>query len=124
MFENLLIIALVVGILTLVTWWTQKPKKLKVLKDKNAKISDLNLLYDRTQKSFSEYTVLKRHDKVIICEIAKLRGEPKELVFIRLVSERKLVRLSSNGKHLIARYPHVPTKEEMRKDFAQVLNQR
>ena len=124
MLENLIIVFLVVGILSLITWWTQKPRKQKVFKDKNSKISDLNLLYDRTKKGFSEFTVLKRHDKVMICEIAKLRGEPRELVYIRLVTGRKSVRMSSDGKYLIARYPHVPTKEEMRKDFAPMLNKR
>jgi FtsZ-interacting cell division protein ZipA len=120
--ENILIVLAVLAILSLVTWWTQKPEEPKFKRDKNVKISDLNLLFDRARSEFSEYTVFKRHDKVLICEISKLRGEPRELVFIRLVSESKSVRISSDGKHLIARYPHVPTKQEMRKDFAQMLN--
>lgn len=92
-------------------------------KDKNSKISDLNLLFDRAKKEFTEFNVLKRNDRIIILEREKLGQIAQELVFIRIVSEQKIIRLGSDGKILIARYPYVPSKEEMRQDFSQSLNQ-
>ncbi|MHA3103708.1 hypothetical protein [Acinetobacter sp. ANC 3791] len=91
-------------------------------KDKNSKISDLNLLFDRAKKEFTEFNVLKRNDRIIILEREKLGQIAQELVFIRIVSEQKIIRLGSDGKTLIARYPYVPSKEEMRQDFSQSLN--
>lgn len=92
------------------------------IEDKNSKISDLNLLFDRAKKEFAEFNVLKRNDRIVILEREKLGQKAQELVFIRIASEQKIIRLGSDGKTLIARYPYVPSKEEMRQDFSQSLN--
>ena len=88
--------------------------------ERNEQVSNLNLTWDRARKEFLELSVLKRHDKVLICEISKLRGEPEERVFIR-INNRKPKSVRSNGQYLVATYPKAPTKEEMRKDFSSVL---
>lgn len=122
--ENLLAISLVLVILFLVSKVLRKPEKpkLKLISDKNERASELNLLFDRAKKEFLGYEVIKKEGKVVIRELTKLRGTPKELVFIRITNEGKSVRVSTDGKQLIARYPDVPSKEEMRNDFLNFLN--
>ena len=122
--ENLLAISLVLIIVFLISKGLRKPDKpkLKLISDKNGRASELNLLFDRAKKEFLGYEVIKKEGKVVIRELTKLRGTPKELVFIRITNEAKSVRVSTDGKQLIARYPDVPSKEEMRNDFLKFLN--
>lgn len=126
-----LFIALVAILLAIFFWFLNRDKnigkktgnkhKFKNLEEKNAFISDINKLWDLVRKEFSEMHVLNRQDKVLICEIAKLRGEPRERVIIRIdkSNEKKLV---MRDEYMVASYPYVPSKQEMRKDFAPVLN--
>lgn len=110
--------------MSVATWWTQKDKKPKIRKvgtDKNTRLSDLNLLYDRTRKEFINLEVRKFTDKVVIRENSMFNQDPKELVFITLNPNRRKS-VSKKGVFVVARYPHVPTREEMRNDFARVLN--
>lgn len=122
--ELVITILILLLVISGMKWRTKQPVKSRKSKNKNVRISNLNLTFDRAKKEFLELNVSKRHDRIVICEIEKLGGKSKELIFIRLVSEPKTVRLSTDGRYLIARYPYVPTKEEMRNDFSIMLNKR
>lgn len=122
--EEYVISLVVIIIIFAVINWTQRETKSRIRKvgrDKNSRISDLNLLYDRAKKEFLNLNVGKQIDRVIISENAGVSREAKELVFITLnPSLRKSV--SKRGEFVVARYPYVPSREEMRQDFARVLN--
>ncbi|MPW45797.1 hypothetical protein [Acinetobacter guerrae] len=122
--EKILVVLIVLTVLSLVTWWTQrkgKPKVRRMGTDKNSRLSDLNLLYDRAKKEFISLEVRKFTDKVVISEKSLFNKNPKDLVFITLNPNRGKS-VSKKGLFVVARYPHVPTREEMQKDFARVLN--
>lgn len=116
-------LVLIIIIFAVINWTQKKPKSKirKVRKDKNSRISDLNLLYDRAGKEFLSLEVKKFENEVVICEKSIFNKDPKNLVFITLnPSLRKSV--SKRGDFVVARYPYVPSSEEMRQDFARVLN--
>ena len=67
------------------------------------------------QQTFPRYVVLLRSQSTMICEL-DTRGEPSELVIIRIVPSAKKS-LIFKSRVLVATYPSEPTAFEMRRDF-------
>ncbi|QIO05626.1 hypothetical protein [Acinetobacter shaoyimingii] len=64
----------------------------------------------------------KYNNQIVIREHARFNATPKDLVYVTLDST-KPKSLSKSGAFIVAWYPAPPTKQEMRSDFASVLNQ-
>lgn len=81
-------------------------------KSKNIKKLTLEQL---VRETFSKYRIIEKFGTVMICEINH-RNELDEIVFIR-INENGKKSIKQSGKRLVAEYPRIPTKNEMKKDF-------
>lgn len=121
--ENLIFGSLVVLIYFGIQITRTSKKKEKILSyNHNQRVSNLNLTFDRCKKEFLNLNVEKINDQITISEYPKLKSKARTLVFITL-NPQKAKSISTSGDFVVARYPYPPSKEDMRKDFARVINQ-
>lgn len=107
--------SIIVGIIVILIYFgfrrSQRYKKENkiIMHNKNQKISDLNLTFDRCKKEFLSLDVNKINDQIIINEYPKLKSQARTLVFITL-NPQKAKSISRSGDFVVARYPHPPSK--------------
>lgn len=121
--ENLIVGSLVVLIcFGIQITRTSKKKEKRLSYNHNQRVSNLNLIFDRCKKEFLNLNVEKINDQITISEYPKLKSKAITLVFITL-NPQKAKSISRSGDFVVARYPYPPSKEDMRKDLARVINQ-
>lgn len=143
--DTKLVIALIIGLMLGVLVWTQlgkapvakkriEPRRRKVkpalvrnhdgmktVGENAGETSAIKKLFKISSSEFSDFHVLLKNEKVLICEKDGARSEPRELVFISLnpLAQKSI---KQSGAYIVAVYRSVPTGAEMRRDFAPILN--
>ncbi|WP_445116096.1 hypothetical protein [Acinetobacter sp. WZC-1] len=109
--DKYLIVAIVFALCILMIIYTQMGSRLGA--------SGKKTLKQQVQAAFSQYTVIEKHDTIIICEMNQ-RQQPEELVVIRVdPNQKKNVR--QFGKRVTITYAKQPSIREIKKDVAAYL---
>lgn len=111
--EKYLVVLGVFLVLALVVIYTQLNAGIGSNQDKNT-------FKDTIKKAFPKYTVLDRHDTIIICGVNP-RQEQEELVIIRIDPNQKK-NIRNFGRRATITYPKQPSIREIKKDTRPYLD--